>query len=136
MAVNNTLISKYMARPVVRQRNSVTLANFSAYVTAEAIPDAPDDAWIRMRIQAENIPLTLDLMVIQTLTYFMQDTTTQTNITQFISEDNDDTTEVSLSSQNDSILAAFAQRWCDTTVSPAQVTAWREQNGKPAPAAA
>jgi hypothetical protein len=133
---DNILISRYLTRPIVRQRNSITLASWSAYECATAIPDAPDDAWVRVRVLAENIPLSLDFYVTQTVTYFAQDPTTVTNILQFISEDNDDATEVSLAAQNDTIISTFAQRYADTTINPQQVDTWRTRNGKPAPAKA
>jgi hypothetical protein len=133
MSQDNTLYNKYLTRPVVRQRNSVTLVAWAAYETAVAVPATPDDAWIRVRIVAENVPLQLDFMTTQTLTYFLQDPTTQTNLRQFISEDNTSDEEVSLSDQNSSIVSAFMQRYADTTVSPQQVTAWRDKYGYPAP---
>jgi hypothetical protein len=129
---DNILISRYLTRPIVRQRNSITLANWSAYECATAIPATPDDAWVRVRVLAENIPLSLDFYTTQTLTYFVQDPTTTTNILQFISEDNDDATEVALASQNDSIISAFAQRYADTTINTQQVETWRTRNNLPA----
>lgn len=132
MANNNPLISKYLTRPIVRQRNSVTLAAWSAYETAAAIPDVPDDAWVRMRVQAEAVPLALDFHTTQTLCYFVQDPVTVQNIVQFISEDNDDTIELDLSDKNSSIVSAFAQRWADSVVTAQQVADWRTRNNKPA----
>jgi hypothetical protein len=131
MALDNTLQSKYLQRPVVRQRNSVTLVTWSGYVTALAIPAPADDAWVRQRVVAEAVPLALDSYTLQTLAYFLQDAITQTNILQFISEDNDGATEVALSGQNDSIAAAFMPRFANTTVSDAQVTQWRIRNNAP-----
>lgn len=133
MAVDNTLQSKYLTRPVVRQRNSVTLINWSAYGSQIAIPDPADDAWVRARVVAEAIPLALDSYVTQTLSYFLQDSVTQTNILQFISEDNDSATEVALSGQNDSVAAAFMPRFAQTVVSDQQVSDWRTRNNAPAP---
>lgn len=131
-ALDNTLQSKYLQRPVVRQRNSITLVNWSGYFTALAIPPTPDDAWVRQRVLAEQMPLTLDFATTQTLTYFLQDTVTQTNILQFISEDNDGATEVALSGQNDSIAAAFMPRYASAVINDAQVAQWRERNNAPA----
>jgi hypothetical protein len=134
MATDNILISKYLTRPVVRQRNSITLADWSLTNSIAAIPDTPDDAWVRVRVLAESIPLATDIYTIQTLTYFAQDQTTQTNIRQFLAEDNDDATEVALAAQNDSIMVAFAQRYADAAISAQQVENWRTQNNKPADA--
>lgn len=130
-ALDNTLQSKYLTRPVVKQRNSITLINWSAYGSEIDIPDTPDDAWVRTRVVAENIPLSLDFTTQQTLSYFLQDPVTQTNILQFISEDNDSATEVALSQQNDQIAAAFMPRYAQTIVSDQQVAQWRERNDKP-----
>ena len=131
-ALDNTLQSKYLQRPVVRQRNSITLTTWSGYISAIAIPAAPDDAWIRTRIVAENMPLTLDMSVLQTLVYFLQDTVTQTNILQFISEDNTSDIEVALSGQNETIATTFMPRYAQTVVSDQQVAQWRERNNAPA----
>jgi phosphatidylserine/phosphatidylglycerophosphate/cardiolipin synthase-like enzyme len=117
---------------VVRQRNSITLANWSAYQTATAIPATPDDAWVRVRVLAEAIPLAQDTYVVQTLTYFVQDPDTTTNILQFISQDNDDATEAALATQNDAIMSSFAQRYADSVINQAQVDAWRTRTNNPA----
>jgi hypothetical protein len=133
--MDNILQSRYLTRPVVRQRNSVTLVSWSGYVSALAIPPTPDDDWVRQRVLAEMVPLQLEFQITQTLVYFLQDTDTQTNILQFVSEDNDTPTEVSLASQNDSIIAAFAPRYAATVITDDQVTSWRERNNAPAGAA-
>lgn len=130
---DNILISKYLTRTVVRQRNSVTLAKWSAGFVAQSIPSPADDPWVRQRIVAENVPLQLDIQTTQTLGFFLQDPATGTNIAEFISEDNDSTTENSLAAQNDSICSGFMPRYANTTVSDQQVTQWRERNDSPAP---
>jgi hypothetical protein len=133
MSQDNPLYSKYLTRPVVRQRNSVTLTKWSAYEVAVAIPATPDDAWIRLRIVAENVPLQLDFMTTQTLGYFLQDPALQSNLKLWISDDNTTDEELTLSDSNDAIVSGFMQRYADTTVSPQQVTAWRDKYGYPAP---
>ena len=133
MSQDNTLYSKYLTRPVVRQRNSVTLTKWSAYQAAIVIPATPDDAWVRLRIVGENVPLQLDFITTQTLTYFLQDPGLQASLRQFISEDNTTDEETTLSDTNDAIASGFMQRYADTTISPQQVTAWRDKYGYPAP---
>lgn len=135
MVSNNLLQSKYFTTQCVKDRNSITVNNWGAYVSQSAIPDQPDDNWIRQRIQADNVPVNLTLMVTQTIAYFAQNEITQTNIQQFINANNDDATEVALSGQNESIIAAFAPQWCATTISQPQVDAWRKDHDKPAPEA-
>lgn len=133
MALDNTLQSKYLTRPIVAQRNSVTLVTWSAYGSQLPIPDPAEDAWVRARVLAEAIPLALQSYTEQTRSYFLQDTITQTNILQFISEDNDSATEVALSGQNDSIAAAFMPRFANTVISDQQVADWRKRNNAPEP---
>jgi len=128
MALDNITISKYLQRSVVRQRNSVTLAQWAGYIATEAIPSPADDSWVRERIVAESIPIQLDTYTLQTLTYFLQDPSTVSNILQFISEDNDTATEQTLSTDNQSICDTFMPRFAQATVTDDQVTAWRTQN--------
>jgi len=128
-AIDNTLQSKYLTRPVVKQRNSITLIAWAAYTAAAAIPATPDDAWIRERIVAENIPMQPDYITQQTIAYFLQDPATSENIRGFISEDNTDTEEVTLAQANDGIVGAFMPRFAQTTVSDQQVNDWKARNG-------
>ena len=131
MPLDYILSSKYMTRPVVRQRNSSALTKWSAYVTAEAIPPQPTDAWIRTRILAEMLPLNVDIYSTQTLAYFAQDPATQANLRKYVSEDNDDPTEDALAQECDAVVSAFSQRWADAVVNPQQVTDWKTKNGLP-----
>lgn len=131
-ALDNVLQSRYLTRPIVRQRNSVTLVAWSAYESAVAIPPTPDDAWIRQRVLAEAIPLALDSYTLQTLAYFLQDPSTHTDIRAFISEDNTTDEETALATTNDSIVAGFMPRFASTVVSDQQVADWRKRNNKPA----
>lgn len=133
MANDNLLISKYLTRGVVRQRNSVTLIQWAGYTATAPIPDPADDAWVRERIVAEQIPNQLDMVTQSTLSYFVQDPGTTDNILQFISEDNDTPTEETLSTSNQSICGAFMPRYAMSTVSQSQIDAWRTQNNAPAP---
>jgi hypothetical protein len=128
-AIDNTLQSNYLTEPVVRRRNSVTLTTVSASKAVATIPTIPDDAWIRARVLAEAVPLALDSYTIQTLPYFLQDPSTQTNVRQLLNAWNDDATEVSLSASNETIATAFWQRWADTTVNAQQVADWKARNG-------
>lgn len=125
---DNILISRYLTRPVVKQRNSVSLAKWSASEVAAPIPSPADDAWVRQRIVAETIPLNLDFTTTQTLGYFLQDPATSTNIAEFISEDNDSDTENSLAAQNDAIVTGFIGRYANTVINDQQVADWRARN--------
>jgi hypothetical protein len=133
MALDNTLQSKYLTRSVVKQRNSVTLLGWADYTATEAIPSPADDAWVRLRVVAEAIPLALDFYTTQTLGYFLQDTATQSNILQFISEDNDSATEQTLATTNQTICDTFMPRYALTTVTQQQIDDWRTKNNAPAP---
>ena len=130
---NNVLISNYLIRGIVRQRNSVTLAEWAASVAAEAIPTPLTLAWVRQRIVGETVPLQLDSFVTQTMAFFMQDPGTISNILQFISQDNDTPTEANLTTVNSSIVSAFMPRFALSTVTETQVTNWCAQNGQTVP---
>jgi hypothetical protein len=132
-AIDNTLVAKYLQRGIVRQRNSVTLAQWGDYTSTLAIPSPASADWIRQRIVAETIPLQLDSYTTQTITYFMQDPATVSNILEFISEDNDSTTEETLSTTNTSICGTFMSRFAASTVTEAQIEAWCTQNNVPVP---
>ena len=129
-AIDNTLHARYFDRDAVKKRNKVTLTAWSASFSAQAVPSSPDDAWVRQRVLAENMPLSLDSAVNQTLAYFLQDPSTTTNIVGFLSEDNTSDQETVLSGANDSICSAFMQRYADATVTDAQVQAWKDRNGR------
>ena len=133
MSTGNIVISRYLQRAVVRQRNSVTLAEWAASVTAEVIPTTPNLAFVRLRVVAESVPSQIDLYTAQTMTYFMQDPGTISNILQFISEDNDTTIEGTLATSNSAIVSAFMPRFAQSNISDAQVSAWCVQNNVPVP---
>jgi hypothetical protein len=129
MAQDNILLSNYLTQTVVRQRNAVGLNAWASSFTAEAFPPFPDDPWVEQRIVAEQIPQALDNYVSRTLAYFLQDPATVTNILQYLNQWNDEATEVSLSSQIDSVIAGFMPRFAASTVSKDQVANWYTQNG-------
>lgn len=130
--MDNITMSKYLQRGIVRQRNSVTLAQWADYTVNLAIPSPASDDWVRQRIVAEAIPLALDSYTTQTITYFLQDPATVSNILQFISDDNDTTTEENLSNTNQTICGTFMSRFAQSTVTPQMVTDWRTLNNAPA----
>jgi hypothetical protein len=135
MAQNDVFLSQYFTSPTVKQRNSVGLINWAGYNSTIAIPADPTDDWIRMRVVAESIPISLENYINQTLGYFIQDPSTKTNINSLLSGYNTEGQEVALSSQVEGVIGAFMPRFADTYVSPAQVTAWREHNGYALPPA-
>jgi hypothetical protein len=136
MATDNTLVAKYLQRGVVRQRNSVTLAEWAAFIAAEAIPSPVTADWVRQRVVGESIPLQLDSFTTQTMAFFMQDPGTVSDILQFISEDNDTPTEETLSTTNASICSTFMPRFALSTVTNQEVTDWCTQNNVPVPSTA
>jgi hypothetical protein len=135
-SVDNVLMSKYLQRGVVRQRNSVTLASWSSYTASLAIPEPATADWIRQRIVAETIPLQLDSYTSQTMAYFLQDPGTASDILQFISEDNDTTTEETLSATNQTICGTFMSRFAQSTVTSQQISDWCVNNNVPVPSVA
>jgi len=129
-AQNNILLSQYLVEAVVKRRNSVGLIEWAASVTAQQIPATkPDTAWVQQYIVAGYIPQQPDNYTQQTLAYFLQDPTTQTNIREYLNSFNDETTEVALGAQINSVITAFMPRFAATVVSSQQVQDWYNANG-------
>ncbi len=132
MAQNNILIEQYRTSPAVAKRNAAGLNAWAGSVTAQAIPGTkPDEVWVKTRIVAERIPQQIDSYVSRTMGYFMQDPATVTNIWQFLNYNND-ATDVALSGQIESIIAAFMPRFSDIDVTDAQAVEWLTNHGFPA----
>jgi hypothetical protein len=127
---DDLLLAQYPKQQTVRDRNFSALVIWSNAIAAQPIPpDKPPPDVVRQRIVAERIPIQTDIYVTRTMSYFMQDGTTQVNIRQFLSQWNDDATEVSLSAQLASVIAAFMPRFALTDISDADVEAWFTANG-------
>lgn len=126
--MNNPIVSQYLTQQIVRQRNSVTLNSWASYVATSPIPTNPDDAWIRLRIVADNIPRSIDNNVNQTLCYFLQDPAVSDNVNPWISAFNSTEVEQDLSSQNQTICGTFMPRYAAATVSQQQIDQWRKDN--------
>jgi hypothetical protein len=127
---DDLLLAQYPKQQVVRDRNSSGLLDWAAGVVAEPIPpDKPDEDWVRKRLVAERIPIQPDNYVQRTLAFFQQHEIVQVNIRQFLSQWNDEATEVSLSAQNAAIISDFIARFAAVDVSDADVAAWYEANG-------
>lgn len=135
--MNNLVVAQYLTQQVVRQRNSITLNNWASYVATEPIPTDPDDAWVRQRIVAEQMPRMIDNTVNQTLCYFAQDPAVADNVLPWISAFNPTDVEQDLSAQNQTIVGTFMPRYAQATVSQQQIDQWRKDNlpaGAPAAA--
>lgn len=129
---DDLLLAAYPKQQVVRDRNYSALIIWANGVSAQPIPEEkPPEDWVQQRLVAERIPTATDSYVSRTSSYFMQDPTTQTNIRQFLNAWNDEPTEVSLSAQNASIIAAFMPRFAATDATQAQVDQWYLDNGFP-----
>jgi len=131
MAQNNILLNQYRTAPAVQQRNSIGLNAWAGATAIIPIPGTkPEADWVRARIVAERIPQMIDTYTQRTLGYFLQDPATVTNIWEFLAF-NDEATEVSLSSQVESMIAAFMPRFSAIDVTQQQVTDWYTNNGFP-----
>jgi len=128
-ASDYTLLSEYPKQPVVRDRNYVALNNWSAYVAALAIPAAPDEAWVKQRIVAERYPAQPLSYVDRTMSYFLQDPATQTNIREYLNSFNTEATETALAGQLEGIITGFMPRFADIDVSDEQAAAWLTGHG-------
>jgi len=131
-AADNTLLAEYPKQQVVKDRNYVGLNNWSAYTATLPIPgEKPDTAWVKSRIVAERYPQQPESYVQRTLSYFLQDPATQTNVRQYLNDWNDEATETALSAQVESIIGTFMPRFADLDVTQQQVEDWLAQHGFP-----
>lgn len=124
------LLADYPKQQVVRDRNYVGLDQWAAYTATLEIPTAkPDADWVRMRMVAERIPQQLDSYVQRTLSYFLQDPATQTNIRQYLNAYNDEATETALASQIEGVIGTFMPRFAAMEINDTQVDQWYADNG-------
>ena len=129
------LQSNYMTSASVANRNKAALLAWSAYFGVSTIPAEPDDTWVRKRIVAEQVPLSPDNYVTQTKGYFLQDTGTADNVRLYLGDDNTNTPEVenTLATQMQVVIDNFIDRYALSTVTQAQIDAWREANNRVPP---
>lgn len=131
-ASDYTLLAEYAKRPVVRERNYVGLNNWAYTNSIQPIPEEkPDDAWVKARIVSERIPQQPDSYVQRTLSYFLQDSATQTNIREYLTDVNTEAAETALAGQVDSVILAFMPRFADMDVTNKQVEDWLTEHGFP-----
>ena len=124
------LIAQYPKSAVCRDRNLGGLVEWAGYTAALPIPpEKPDEAWVRARVVAEQIPLQSSMYVDRTISYFMQDPQTQDNVRDYLSEWLDEAQETALSAQIQSVIGAFMPRFAAIDVSDAQVAQWYTDNG-------
>ena len=120
------LVAQYPKQQVVRDRNYSGLLGWAASVSAQAVPSDPAEGWVRLRIIADRIPAQTANYVERTLSYFVQDPTTATNIREYLSEWNDEAAEAALSAQIAGVIGAFMPRFALLEVSDADVQSWLE----------
>jgi hypothetical protein len=131
---DHRLMAQYPKQACVRDRNMGGLVAWAGYITAEAVPPTkPDEEWVRERIVAEQIPLNPQVYVDRTMSYFLQDPQTETNVRDYLSEWNSEAQEAALCDQIQAVISAFMPRFAAADVSDAQVQQWYDQNGYPAP---
>jgi hypothetical protein len=127
-ASDYTLLAEYAKQPVVKDRNYMGLINWAAYTTALPIPAAPDEAWVKARIVAERIPAQPQNYVDRTISYFLQDPATQTNIREYLNAFNAEAAETSLAGQIEGVINAFIPRFADIDVTDQQASDWIAAN--------
>ncbi|HSR78760.1 MAG TPA: hypothetical protein VLN57_19450 [Xanthobacteraceae bacterium] len=133
---DDRLLAAYPRQPVVRDRNFSGLVHWAGYTASLPIPEErPTEDWVRLRIVAERLPTQAQNYVERTLSFFLQDPTTVTNIRQFLNPWNDEGTEVALSAQIEGIIGSFMPRFARFDVSDAQIDAWYVSHGFDAPGA-
>jgi len=126
--IDTRALAEYSRSPTAKDRNYVGLLLWAAARVAEAIPAAPTDEWIRLRLVAERIPLAPELYAIRTMAYFIQDPATQAEVRAFLQTDNSDAIEGVLNTLVQEIIAAFMPRFALTEIAQPQVKQWISDN--------
>jgi hypothetical protein len=129
-ASDYTLLAKYPQQAVVKERNYLGLINWASYTATLPIPgEKPDETWVKARIVAERIPAQPQNYMDRTMSYFLQDPATQTNIRQYLHPFNDEATETSLAAQIEGVIGAFMPRFADIDVTDEQKDKWLTDHG-------
>jgi hypothetical protein len=126
---DNLLSAQYRKSTVVQDRNSGGLLAWSAYTEAEAIPTAPDDAWIRLRIVAERVPQQIDSYVSRTLAYFARDPATIADYRTSLNGSNPSAIEQTLSDHISGVIGAFMPGFSAHDVSADDIAKWKTDHG-------
>jgi hypothetical protein len=129
---DNLLSAQYRRSPVVQDRNSGGLLAWSAYTEAMAVPPAPDDAWIRLRIVAERIPQQLDSYITRTIGYFARDPATVSDYRLYLNQYNPVAFEEDLGDRISGVISAFMPLFAAQDVSDEDVARWKTANLPPA----
>lgn len=131
-AADYTLLAEYAKRSVVKERNYVGLNNWAYGISIQPIPEQkPEESWVKERIVSERIPQQPDSYVQRTLSYFLQDAATQTNIREYLTDVNTEAAETALAGQVDSVILAFMPRFAAIDVTDKQVEDWLTEHGFP-----
>ena len=129
-ASDYTLLAEYPKQSVVKDRNYLGLINWASYTATLPIPgEKPAEAWVKARIVAERIPAQPQNYVDRTMSYFLQDPATQTNIREYLNAFNTEGAEVALAGQIEGVIGAFMPRFADIDVTDTQAQEWYTANG-------
>lgn len=125
-----TLYAQFPRSQTCRDRQYSGLLRWSAYEMALPIPpEKPDEDFVRQRILAERVPVTIDMYVTQTMPYAIATPDIQTNVRQHLNAYNDDTVEASMDAQVDAAISSIMPAYAKTQVSEQAVKDWYESNG-------
>ena len=118
------LLAEYPRQQVVKDRNYNGLNNWAYGVAILPVPDPPGIAWVKQRIVAERFPAQPVSYVERTLSYFLQDSATQTNVREYLNAFNTEAVEVSLAGQIEAVILAFIPRFAEIDVTDQQANDW------------
>lgn len=128
--MSDTLLAQYRKQMVVADRNSSALLRWASYTSGLDIPSSkPSEDFVRTRLVSERVPEQIDSYVQRTLSYFLQDPNTVSNINAFLNAFNTEAVEEQLANFNDAIINGFISRFAASDVSEQQVQDWYTANG-------
>lgn len=123
--MDNLLLAKYLAQPVVHDRNLVALLTWAAKTTAKPLPaSAPSADDVKVRLLAERVPNQIENYVARTMAYFLQDAKIQSAIREHLNPFNQESVEEQLALDLDHIIDGFALRFAELEIGDPQVQAW------------
>jgi hypothetical protein len=136
MASQDECVASFPGSKICTQRSYSRLLAWAAYTSALPLPPtdtAPDPAVVKQRITAERTPMQAATYAAQLGPFLMEEPVMTGRVREHLSEWNDELTEVNLAADIDTALASVMPKFADAVVTDADVAAWSDKHGYPAP---
>jgi hypothetical protein len=135
-ASQDECVAQFSRQQCCNDRVYSRLISWAGYQTAVPMPPtdtAPDVAWVRQRVLAEQLPAQAYVYVSQVSPYLLEVPNVTQSIRDHLNAWNDEATETTLAADIDNALAVVMPKIADQTISDSQVANWCTKNGYPLP---